>query len=125
MPARLHNPPPDDQGPATVAALTGCTCLDPSTTVSFCLPELHAVALKPHVDRGSARNAVIVEIPEASNTWIAHALKMADKLRCRLPFLCDSCGQANAIAEPVARQRPQHRGVPLERAGAGLWGAPT
>ena len=96
MPAGLHIPPPDDLGPAAGdAAPTGRT-RHPSSIVPFGLADRYAVAFKPHGGRGGARNAVIVEIPGAPRTHIAHAVRIAN-----------------------------HRRVLLERASAGIWGAPT
>jgi len=125
MPAGLHSPSPGDRELApSAAAPIWRTRLDPRATVDIGLPEWFAVACKPHNGRGGACSAVIVRIPEASNAQIAHTLKVADKRRCRLPFRCDSRGQANAIAK-WAKPGPRHRRVLLELASAGLWGPPT
>ena len=98
------------------------TRLDPRHTRAFGCDECHAVIFAPGGDRDGPNSAACLQIPEASDSEIAHALRWASEYRTRVLAICDTSQQAEAFAALAAKELPDHRRVPLETASVGKWG---
>ena len=97
------------------------TLIPPYYTRPYGVAEAHAVLFQHREDRGGMAHTVAVMIPEAESN-IEIALAQACALQARVPLVCDTAAQAEAMRNRSRHLLPHHREVALDRAKAGAWG---